>query len=157
MGLKVNFSQNEASSTAREVVPSGSYLCNITDVETKQVNPGSQNSGKPYWNLRFTIDEGPYAGNNIFGNVMLFKTDKDGTLSSLAQLLKAIGYEIVEGDMELPEDEELSGKQVVVVGRKLLAGYDKKAGKELPDRFRISGYKKPSTQMKSGAGSSMLP
>lgn len=157
MGLKVNFSQQEAESTAREVVPSGSYLCAITDVKTTEVKPGSPNAGKPYWNIRFTIQDGKYAGNSIFGNIMLFETDKDGTLSSLAQLLKATGFEVTEGEMELPEDEDMLGKNLIVIGRKLLAGYDQRAKRELPDRFRVTGYKRADAQTKASGPNTLLP
>lgn len=157
MGLKVNFTQSEADSTAREVIPSGSYLCNVTDVKTSTVKPGSPNEGKPYWNIRFTVQDGKYAGNSVFGNIMLFETDKEGTLSSLAQLLKALGYEVTPGEMELPEDEELLGKPLMVIGRKLLAGYDTKARRELPDRFKITGYRKADAASVKSSPSSMLP
>lgn len=160
MGLKINFTQSEAESKAREVPPTGAYLCNITEVETKEVKPGSDNQGKPYWNFRFTIQEGKYQDNNLFGNIMLFSTEKSGTLSSLAQLLKALGYTITEGEFDLPEDEEVLGRSLVVVGRKLLAGFDNKARRDLPDRFKITGYKQADgTTLKSGSNSSssMLP
>jgi hypothetical protein len=158
MGLKVNFTQSEAESTAREIIPSGSYLCNITDVKTATVKPGGVNEGKPFWNLRFTVQDGKYAGNSVFSNVMLFETDKEGTLSSLAMLLKALGYEVTPGEMELPDDEDLMGKPVVVIGRKLLAGYDTKAKRELPDRFKVTGYRKADGTSPTKSGSnSMLP
>lgn len=142
MRLKVNFSKSEAEATAREVVPSGAYVCNITEIETREVKPTSPNAGKPYWNLRFVVQEGKYAGSSLYGNIMLFNTDKEGTLSRLSQFLKAVGYEVTSGEFELPEDDELQGKQLVVIGRKLLAGYDAKAKRDLPDRFNITGYKK---------------
>src|SRR5262245_54232066 len=157
MGLKVNFSKSEADSTAREVIPSGAYLCHISDVKTAEVKPGSPNQGKPYWNMRFTVAEGKYAGNSVFSNIMLFETDKEGTLSSLAMLLKAVGIEVTPGEMELPEDEELLGKQLIVIGRKLLAGFDTKARRDLPDRFKVTGYRKADTSVVKSGSNSMLP
>lgn len=157
MGLRVNFSQNEAESTAREIIPSGAYLVNVVEVKTSEVKPGGPNTGKPYWNIRFVVQEGKYAGNSVFSNIMLFSTDKDGTLSTLAQFLKAVGYAIQPGDFDLPDESDLEGKSLVVVGRKLLAGYDKKAGKELPDRFRIDGYKKATADLQKATSGSILP
>lgn len=157
MGLKINFTQSEAESTAREVVPSGAYLCHVADVKTAEVKPGSANSGKPYWNIRFAIAEGKYEGQSIFGNIMLFSTDKEGTLSSLAQLLKALGYNIEQGEFELPEDDDIQGKRLIVIGRKLLAGYDTKARRDLPDRFKISGYRMADAGTLKSGNSSVLP
>lgn len=158
MGLKVNFTKTDVESTAREIVPTGAYLCNITNVQTTEVKPGGPNTGKPYWNIRFTVQDGKYEGNSIFGNIMLFETDKEGTLSSLSQLLKAVGYEVGVGEFELPEDEDLLGKSLIVVGRKMPAGFDSKAKRELPERFRVTGYKKSDGQKVQATGNnSMLP
>jgi len=158
--LKVNFTSNEASSEARsvEVIPTGEYQCSIVDVETTTVNPGSANSGKPYWKIRFVVQEGKYAGNSIFGRIMLFE-GKDGTLSSLAQFLRALGHQVNEGTFELPEDDEISGSRLTIVGRKFPAGTDKKTGKEVSEQFKVTGYKAPyqlSEAQKTG-DASLLP
>lgn len=155
MGLKVNFSRTEAESSVRQVVPSGEYHCKVFEIETREVKPGSLHVGKPYWNIQFLIQSGPYAGNRLMSNIMLF-AGKDGTLSSLAQFLRALGYEISEGEFELPDADDLIGKDINVVGTKLLAGYDKKAGRELPDRFQVRGYKKP-TAVSNSSNSAVLP
>ncbi len=155
MGLKVNFSQDEAESTAREVPPSGEYHCNIVEMETREVKPGSLNAGKPFWNIQFVIQTGPFAGNRLFSNVMLFE-GKDGTLGSLAQLLKSLGYEVSAGEFELPEPDDLIGRDINVKGIKKLAGFDKKAQRDLPDRFQVTGYKASDAKAKTGS-SQFLP
>lgn len=156
--LKVNFSQDEAASQVREIPPSGTYLCSVVDIEMKEVKPGSANVGKPYWNIRYVIQDGRYAGSSIFANVMLFSTDKPGTLSQLAQFLKALGFEITPGDFDLPDAEELQGKQLMVSGRKVPAGTNNKDGKDYNEQFRVSGYKKSdSAGSKVSGNGSMLP
>lgn len=157
MGLKVNFSQDEAESTARVVLPTGEYVVSVVDVETKEVKPGGPNAGKPYWSIRFVVQEGKYEGNSAFANIMLFSTDKSGTLSSLAQFLKALGYEITSGEFELPDDEEIQGRQLIIAGRKYLAGPDKRTGKDLPDRFQVNGYKKSDGSAPKQSSGSLLP
>lgn len=156
MGLKVNFSKQEAASTAREVPPSGEYACKIFEVETRQVNPTSPNAGKPYWNIQFVIQSGPYASNRLISNIMLF-AGKDGTLSSLAQFLKALGYDVSEGEFELPDPNDLIGRDVNVVGVKRLAGKDAKSGRDLPDRFNPTGYKSGGAVSRSSNSSDKLP
>lgn len=155
--LKVNFSQDEANSQVREIPPSGTYLCSIVDLEIKEVKPGSENVGKPYWNVRFVVQDGKYAGSSIFSNVMLFSTQKSGTLSQLAMFLKALGYDISQGEFELPDDEEIQGKQILVTGRKVPAGTDKN-GKDYNEQFRVSGFKAAdSTGAKAATSQSILP
>lgn len=159
MGRKVNFSQDEAESQARTVLPSGEYVVSVFDVETKEVKPGSPNVGKPYWNIRFVVQDGKYEGNSAFANIMLFSTDKPGTLSTLSQFLKALGYEVSAGEFEIPDDEEIQGRTLIISGRKFPAGPDRRTGKDLPERFQISGYKKVAdgaSPTKSG-NQSMLP
>ena len=153
MGLKVNFSQDEAESTAREVVPTGEYACKIVEIQDREVKPGSLNVGKPYWNIRFVVQDGPYAGSSLYGNIMLFE-GKDGTLSTLSQFLKAMGFDVQAGEFELPEIEELVSRDVNVRGTKYPAGNVK--GKELPERFQIKGYKSAGVVAKAGS-SSLLP
>lgn len=155
MGLKVNFSQNEAESTVREVPPSGEYHCKITEVETREVKPGSKNVGKPYWNIKFVVQSDKYTGSTLFSNIMLFEGE-DGTLGSLSQFLKALGHDVQAGEFELPEPDDLIGSDINVKGTKLLAGFDKKSQRDLPDRFTIRGYKKADVSVKTG-NSSFLP
>lgn len=155
--LKVNFSQDEADSKVREIPPSGTYLCSVVDLEIKEVKPGTPNVGKPYWNIRFVVQDGRYAGSSIFSNVMLFSTEKSGTLSQLSMFLKALGYEITQGEFELPDDEAIQGKQLMVTGRKVPAGTDKN-GKDFNEQFRVSGFKAAdSTGAKSSTNTSVLP
>lgn len=158
MGLKVNFSQEEAESKAREIPPTGTYSCSIVDISMKEVNPGSPNVGKPYWNIRFVIQDGRYEGSSLFSNIMLFETDKSGTLSSLSQFLKALGYTITPGEFEIPDEDEIQGKQIIVIGRKVPAGTDKH-GKSFPEQFRVSGYKKLDgvSAKATSTSSSLLP
>lgn len=154
MGLKVNFTTEEAESKAYDVPPSGEYLCYIRNIELKQVKPGGENAGKPYWFVQFSVAEGPYAKSSLISNIMLF-AGKPGTLSSLSQLMKAIGFNIEAGEFELPDPEDILGKQVLIRGTKKKA--ETKDGRDLPERFQISGYKKASDAKASAGADSLLP
>jgi len=156
MGLKVNFSKDEAESKAREVIPTGEYTCNVVEIEQREVKPGSANVGKPFWNVRFVVDAGTYAGNSVYANIMLFE-GKDGTLGSLAQFLKALGYDVSPGEFELPDPDDIMGRQLNVRGTKYLAGYNKKAQRDLPERFNVTGYKPAKANIKPTGDSSLLP
>jgi len=149
--LKVNFSKEEASSTPREVPPTGEYIVNITDGEIKEVQPGKKNSGKPFWQLKYVIQEGTYAGTSLMSSIMLF----DGALYSFAQLMRALGYDINEGDFEAPSLDEVIGKTINVRGNKMPPKTID--NKELPERFEIKGYKKPSKVSAKTGDSALLP
>jgi|SRR5882757_1061594 len=154
--LKVNFSKDEAESTAREVPSSGEYYCKVVEVEMKEVKPGSANVGKPYWAIQFVIQDGTFAGSRLFSNIMLFE-GKDGTLSSLSQFLKAIGYDVQAGEFDLPDADDLIEKDINVKGTKYLAGWDKKAQRDLPDRFQVRSYKPAKVGTKPNPNSDLLP
>jgi hypothetical protein len=158
MGLKLTFTQSEVSSKARsvEIPPTGEYQCNIVDVETREVNPGSANEGKPYWNIRFVVQEGKYQGSSIYGKIMLF-TGKDGTLSSLSQFLQALNFDVHVGEVEIPHNDELEGRAVTIVGRHVPKGFDKKLNRELNAYFKVIGYKPPMSPTKKASDSSLLP
>jgi hypothetical protein len=150
--LKVNFSEREATSTVRDILPSGEYFCNLVDGSTERVKPGRPNVGKPYWKVRFVVQEGAYSGSSINATVMLF----DGALYSLAQLLKAMGFELnTGGDFVIPDLTKLFGKPVIVKGIKRPA--ETKDGQELQERFEVRGYKKATNTRPKTGNTSLLP
>lgn len=134
--LKVNFTEEEASSKAREVPPSGEYHVALTDGSLEVVKPGRKNTGKQYWKCTFVIQEDKYKGVTIFSTVMLF----DGALYSLSQLMSALGYNVNSGEFQVPHIDELFGKELIVRGikRPAFIGED---GKEISERFEIKSYK----------------
>lgn len=150
--LKVNFSTNEASSEARVIPPTGEYTVNITDGEIKEVKPGKKNTGKPFWQLKYVIQEGPYDGVSLMSSVMLF----DGALYSFAQLMKALGYDVNAGDFEVPSLDDIIGKTINVKGLKKPAGTGPD-GQELNERFEIRNYRASSKVQNSPASNSILP
>lgn len=155
MGLKLNFSENEANSAPREIAATGEYHCKVTEIQHKEVNPGSKNAGKPYWNIKFVIQDNPKDYSPLYSNIMLFEGE-DGTLGSLAQFLKAVGFEITAGTVELPDPDMLEGRDLVIRGVKKPAGYDARAKRELNERFQVTGYKKYTGAVKTG-NTSLLP
>lgn len=160
MGLKLNLSDQEANSKARStfVPPTGEYLCNIVEVQEKEVKPGAKNAGKPFWNIRFVVDQGDnkYDGSSIFSNVMLF----EGALYSIKQLVESVFPELVNGqELTVPDPEAFEGKQVVVVGIKRAAGSkDKKSQRVIEqDTFDVRGFKPSTAKPKTTEKSELLP
>lgn len=149
--LKVNFTDQEATSVAREIPPSGEYLVAITDGEIKDVRPGAKNAGKQFWQLRMVIQDGAYAGASLISSVMLF----DGALFSLSQLLKGLGYDITAGDFIVPPLDEIIGKNINVKGYKRPP--ENKDGRELPERFEVKAFKPPSRNDAKKGDNSLLP
>ncbi len=108
--LKVNFSDKEASSEARdfEPVPSGKYNAKVTEITLEECGENSKNPGKPYWNIEFTIQDGQYTDRKVWSNCMLFSP----ALYTFSQLMKALGYNVEEGDFEVPDPDELISRDV---------------------------------------------
>jgi hypothetical protein len=143
MGIKVTMSQQEASSSAREVMPTGKYLVAVTDGSLKQ-SQSEKNAGKPYYNMELTIQEGTYAGRKLFTNVMCF----EGALYSMTQILKADGVEFegsnfqVPGhdENEIPELDHFMGREYVVKVSVEPARTDKASGKTYDERNEVKSW-----------------
>jgi hypothetical protein len=89
--LRVNFSEEEASSEGRsfEPIPGGQYHVAITDIETRKVTSTEKgNQGKPFWNVTLTVQSGAHVDKKLWGSVMLF----EGALYSFSQLMKSTGH-----------------------------------------------------------------
>lgn len=123
-GIRVNFSDKEAGAENQDMepLPSGKYPCAITDVTLEECGPDSKNPGKPYYKIEFTVQEGKYENRKCWTNAMLF----DGALYTIVKLMKALGFNVAKGEMEVPSAEELQGKKVVVSGVKIGETKDKK-------------------------------
>jgi hypothetical protein len=108
-GLRVNFSDKEATSAALDPIPRGEYHVKITDIETRY-SKSEKNNGKPYWAIEFTVQEGPYSDRKVWTNCMLF----EGALYTLSQLMKSLGYNVEEGEFQLPDPDDLITRDVMV-------------------------------------------
>lgn len=149
--LKVNLTEQEATSQVRDIPPSGEYVCNIVDGKEDIVKPNKKNSGKPYWKMKYVVQEGAYAGSTLSATVMLF----EGALYSFSQLMKALGYEVNVGGLVVPEVDTLLGKTVIVKGYKRPPSTNAE-GQDLPERFEVRGYKPARMKTKTG-DTSLLP
>lgn len=154
--LRLNLSDDEAKSEVRnyEVLPNGEYMCKIIEVLSKEVQPGKKHSGKPYYNIKFIVDEGKYEGRSLFSNVMLF----EGALYSAKQLVEAVAPHLIEGNnISIPTPEYLEGKSVIVVGVKYGAGSKRKDKTTREnDQFEVKGFKSANSPVKTG-DASLLP
>jgi len=106
MGIVVNMSGQEASSE-----------CEIAEVKNPPKPGKKDNRGKPFYKLEFTVQESAalktpekYVGRKVWSNAMLF----EGALYTIVQLMKALDYSVTEGAVEIPEPEDLIGKEVIL-------------------------------------------
>lgn len=162
MGLKINFSDQEAASEARsfDPIPSGEYYCRLTDVEDREVKEGP-NQGKEYWHLEFTVQDGDYQDRKVWTNCMLF----EGALYTLAQLMKSTGNEKALQTGNVPDGHTLIGKEVVVIVKKQRDKYAEERDGDGTVQWKneVKGIKKFEGQtsskaaVKGGKASSLLP
>jgi hypothetical protein len=135
--LRVNFSKDEAEAETFDELPVGKYPTIITGCKVVR-STSAKNPGKPYYKLEFTVQPpNRYARAKAWGNVMLW----EGALYSLSQLMKALGYD-VEGNMRVPQPDDLIGQQVII---KMGMGKENKVEKNgetvtYPARVEVKGY-----------------
>lgn len=122
-GLRVNFSEKEATAANQEPLPTGKYLCHITDASIEECGPNSKNPGKQYLKFEFTVDDSneKYKGRKCWTNAMLF----DGALYTISKMLKALGMSVEPGEMIVPLPDWWIGKQLIVGGTKVGETKDK--------------------------------
>jgi hypothetical protein len=144
-GLYVNFSEEEAASEGRDIepLPSGKYLCTITDVDLRE-SKSAKNAGKPYYAIEFTVvaDKrgGQYVNRKCWTNAMLFNP----ALYTIVQIMKSTGWDVQSGRGRVPEPSELIDKQVVVGG--ILVGETKDKAdptKVYPPKFEPKSFMPP--------------
>jgi|SRR5687768_1700281 len=160
MGIKVVVSQKESESKVLEPIPSGWYKVTISDVELRE-SKSAKNAGKPYYAIEHTVAEGDHEGRKVFSNVMLF----EGALYSAVQLMAAItGKQPDEGEMEVPDADELVGKDLwakVKITPERTVTDENGEKKTYEKRNEVAGYKSlaagaPGGNAKPG-NSSLLP
>jgi hypothetical protein len=141
-GLYVNFSEEEAASEGRDMepLPTGKYLCTITDVDMRE-SKSAKNNGKPYYAIELTVVEdkrgGIYVNRKMWTNAMLFPP----ALYTIVQIMKAMGQNVQPGRGRLPEAEELMGLVLVVSG--IMVGVTKDKNdptKEYPPKFEPKSF-----------------
>lgn len=108
MGIVVNVSSKEQAAGTFEPIPAGWYKMTISDGELVE-SKSKKNKGKPMYNLEFTVQEGKFEGRKTRTNACLW----EGALYTIVNLLKALGYTVDEGALEVPEIDELLGKDVM--------------------------------------------
>jgi len=160
--LRVDFSEKESSSEARdfEPLPSGKYLVAVTEITIQTCGPKSKNPGKKFYNLQLTVQEGKYENRKLFANVMLF----NGALYSLVQILKAMGLPYQGSGVKVPTPEQLEGEQFIVSVQKMVDKYkmdkedwDPKEPKPFKNEVK-SFAKAPNTgSMVQSGGNDLMP
>lgn len=116
--LRVNFSDKEMSSEARDFtpLPAGKYHVTMSDVTVQRCGPNSKNPGKPYYGIELTVQDGKYADRKLFTNCMLFSP----ALYTLVQILKALGKPL---DGRVPTPDELQGQHFIVSVKNMVNEY----------------------------------
>lgn len=155
MGIAINVTGKEASSAPMEPVPAGKYKVVVSDAELRE-SQSAKNKGKPFAALELTIAEvgidghDKYSGRKMWANVMLF----EGALYSAVQILKALGRDVSEGQMEFPDLDELVGEEFVVrvAVQKEREYTDANTGevKNADARNEVKGWYKATEQVKPG-------
>jgi hypothetical protein len=111
----------------------GWYPVEVEEVETKTSN-SVKNPGKPYYSLKYISTDKDLFKGSFFDNVMLWH----GAHFSLVGLGKALGLISGPGELVVPTEDELLGKEFEV--RVDVVDYDKKDGTK-GKRNEVKGYR----------------
>ncbi len=108
-------------------VPAGLYHCQITDASVKPAGDQAKHPGAPVLGVRYTIQDEPYEGRNVFDNIAMILDDGDPNSvwrRKLKGLLGALGYDTNDEITLSPEFfSELIGQGLdVKVGRQAASG-----------------------------------
>lgn len=90
-----------------EVLPKGIYAAIIESVKYEI----SKNSGKPMWNVQFTVSDGEYANRKLFNYMSFSEKALPGTKANI----KRIAPELLSGPFnpkKIADEGYLTGKQV---------------------------------------------
>jgi hypothetical protein len=156
--LRVNFTEGEAEAVARSPLPVGRYKGFVTKVDPRQ-SQSEKNHGKWYYSVEMTVNGGDKDGQKAWTNAMLF----EGALYTISQLMKACGFPVSQGELEIPGPEAFVGKEVLfIVGNKPASiGTGTKENPQYPAGTEIKGFEplaKGSVGGKGGKkGSALLP
>jgi len=158
--LYIDFSSDEAASESRDLepLPTGKYLCTITDV-TLKASQSERNPGKPFYAIEMTVVEdargGEFRNRKCWTNAMLFHP----ALFTITHIMKATGFTVNEGRVRIPTPEDLIGKILVVGGIKMGETKDKNdPSKTYAPKFEPKSFfgqdkwKKPSGVVTTSAG-----
>jgi len=153
--LYVNFSDEEASTTPRDIepLPSGKYLCTIEEVEMRY-SQSEKHNGKPYYAIKFNVigdkKGNVYVGRKCWTNAMLFPP----ALYTIQLIMKAIGFSEAgkSGRTRVPRISELIDQTIVVAGVYVGETKDKKdPSKVYQPKFEPKTFFAPSAWNKAGA------
>jgi hypothetical protein len=156
--IRVNFSDDEAEAKDFEPLPTGKYNCKITDVEMRY-SQSEKNPGKPMYGFEFTVQDGQYTDRKIWTNACLW----DGALYTIASIMKALGYNVESGSMEIPIGDDFIGKDIVVrmAKGKAQIGDGTKENPQYPAKVEARGFSAPAagnaTSSSGRKAGSLLP
>lgn len=133
MGIpkSITFSKEVVESTQGdgtfEPIPNGNYDATIFSIKAGEFGdpkPGKGNNrGKAFWNVQFRIDSGEYENRRLFQMVGLFtnwgavgnEANENGAVNfNLPQFLKAVGVDVEEGEVKIPDPDKLGGHPVTL-------------------------------------------
>lgn len=126
----------------------GWYPVEIDEVDVKVAGPNSKNPGKPMYGITYVSTDKDLHSGKFFGdNICLWQ----GAHYSLVGITKALGITSGPGELIVPTDDELLGKELEV--RVIIEKYKKKDGsdgeKNVVKGYRALGGKAPAGKAKA--------
>jgi hypothetical protein len=156
-GLRLNLSDQEASTRTFEDFVAGKYNTKITDVEVRYAGAESKNPGKPMLNFEFQVQDGKYEGQKMWTLACLW----EGALYTIVNLHKALGLPVDGNSLQVLPPGDYVGRDVIV---KMGKGKDSKEKNadgtpKYPARIEVKGFFRSgdTTVAAAQAGGGLLP
>lgn len=131
--IVLSLTDSDLEERSFEPAAPGWYSVEVEEVETKTSN-SAKNPGKPYYSLKYVSTDTDAFKGSFFDNVMLWH----GAHFSLVGLGKALGLISGPGELVVPTEDELLGKEFDV--RVDVVEYEKKDG-TTGKRNEVKGYR----------------
>lgn len=119
MGINVNVTKKESETRDFDDLPVGKFQMIISECELRE-SKSANNKGKPMYNFKFQVvttgneNHDAYEGKPCWTNACLW----DGALYTIVGIMKALGYEVEAGELEIPDPDEFIDKELIVrIGR----------------------------------------
>ncbi len=153
--LFIDLSEKEASSKALEPFPTGMYHIRCTDGQLQE-SKSEKNSGKPMYNLEFTVQGGDHDGRKVWTYACLWA----GAAYTIVQIAKALdpNANVEPGQFRVPKLSAIIGSDFMARIVKVAAKVDENGDEKFGPKNEIKSFKEFTGKSPASKGeASLLP
>lgn len=104
MAERITLSLTKEEAKGYSLRPEGPYVVSVDEVEDTK-----SKAGNPMYVFNCSIIDGPEGGTN--GTYKIWATLTNAAKFTIVDIMRATGFNVAEGDLEVPAPEEFEGKE----------------------------------------------